>query len=587
MTIQLPLLFMWAVACSWSPQVVPGFPQTTNPVQPELVLSSPLPGAFVTPTRTPFQPQAAPPTFLPETTAQAPSESQPTLTSSAPTAIEPSPAIKIARTVWVNPQLPIAFRASLVPPADMSLVDSPQQAAFQINFSYESPISHWIFALVSPFPSLVEGVSADTLRLAWSGQTSGPFAGKPLLVDESTLFALRILWGEPATQAIKVLPTEELLPSAWKNQPAWAILPFENLEPRWKVLEIDGQSPLRKEFDAGAYLLNVPISLTGDPAQINLSDPLLAASSNRQPERLTVLVMTGVTALVRSTAYAMERKGIEYPAGGILNWLKDADLTHISNEVPFAEDCPAPDPFQTGMIFCSHPSYIGLLERVGTDIVELTGDHFQDWGTGAMNLTLEMYQERGWLTFGGGANLEQARQAITLEHNGNRLALIGCNAKGGSYAQAAAKRPGAAACDLAWMESEITRLRDEGYLPIVTFQHFEYYTYKAQPDQKRDFRRMAQAGAVIVSGSQAHQPQAIEFNQGAFIHYGLGNLFFDQYEVSLATQQAFIDRHIFYDGRYIGTELLTGLFIDYAKMRPMTAAERNTLLQAIFSASGW
>jgi len=103
------------------------------------------------------------------------------------------------------------------------------------------------------------------------------------------------------------------------------------------------------------------------------------------------------------------------------------------------------------------------LERVGTDIVELTGDHFQDWGTGAMNLTLEMYQERGWLTFGGGANLEQARQAITLEHNGNRLALIGCNAKGGSYAQAAAKHPGAAACDLVWMESEISRLRNEGY----------------------------------------------------------------------------------------------------------------------------
>ena len=406
-------------------------------------------------------------------------------------------------------------------------------------------------------------------------------------MDESTLFALRILWGEPATQAIQVLPTEELLPYAWKNQPAWAILPFENLEPRWKVLEIDGQSPLRKEFDAGAYLLNVPISLTGDTAQISLSDLPLAASSNRQPERLTVMVMTGVTALVRSTAYAMERKGIEYPADGILNWLEDADLTHISNEVPFAEDCPAPDPFQTGMKFCSHPSYIGLLERVGTDIVELTGDHFQDWGTGAMNLTLEMYQERGWLTFGGGANLEQARQAITLEHNGNRLALIGCNAKGGSYAQAAAKHPGAAACDLVWMESEISRLRNEGYLPIVTFQHFEYYTYKAQPDQKRDFRRMAQAGAVIVSGSQAHQPQAIEFNQGAFIHYGLGNLFFDQYEVSLATQQAFIDRHIFYDGRYIGTELLTGLFIDYAKMRPMTPDERNTLLQSIFNASGW
>ena len=87
-------------------------------------------------------------------------------------------------------------------------------------------------------------------------------------------------------------------------------------------------------------------------------------------------------------------------------------------------------------------------------------------------------------------------------------------------------------------------------------------------------RRLAQAGAVIVSGSQAHQPQAFEFEQGALIHYGLGNLFFDQYDVSPATRQAFIDRHIFYDGRYLGTELLTYELEDYSRPRPMTAGAR-------------
>ena len=57
---------------------------------------------------------------------------------------------------------------------------------------------------------------------------------------------------------------------------------------------------------------------------------------------------------------------------------------------------------------------------------------------------------------------------------------------------------------------------------------------------------------MIVSGSQAHQPQALEFVDERLIHYGLGNLFFDQYDVSEATRQGFIDRHVFYDGRYIG-----------------------------------
>ena len=40
--------------------------------------------------------------------------------------------------------------------------------------------------------------------------------------------------------------------------------------------------------------------------------------------------------------------------------------------------------------------------------------------------------------------------------------------------------------------------------------------------------RVADAGATMVSGSQAHYPHIMEFRGESFIHYGLGNLFFDQ-----------------------------------------------------------
>ena len=461
----------------------------------------------------------------------------------------------------------------------------------QLQVGDERPISQWVYALAAPFPTLVDGMSSEMLRQSWSGAASGPFAGQPLLLDDSTLASFSALWGDPAPQAVRVLAAQELLDYAWKHQPTWALIPFESIEPRWKVLEVDGQSPLRKDFDSGRYPLTVPISLVGEPPLVetilSAYGQSLVPAANRDPAKLTVLAMTGVTALVRGTAYAMERKGINYPARDIGQWLREADLTHISNEVPFAEDCPYPDPVQKEMKFCSDADYIELLETVGTDIVELTGDHFQDWGAAAMRYTLDLYKERGWLYYGGGADLEEGRQALLIEHNGNRLAFIGCNAKGGAYAQAGPNRPGAVFCNLSWMGAEIERLKSDGYLPITTFQHVEYYTYKAQPNQLRDFRKMAQAGAVIVSGSQAHQPQALEFLGGAFIHYGLGNLFFDQYEVSLETRQAFIDRHIFYGGRYLGAELLTMLFVDFARPRPMTSEERLDLLRAVFRASGW
>ena len=57
--------------------------------------------------------------------------------------------------------------------------------------------------------------------------------------------------------------------------------------------------------------------------------------------------------------------------------------------------------------------------------------------------------------------------------------------------------------------------------------------------------------------------------------------------VSYPTRQAFIDRHVFYAGRYIGVELLPIVFVDYARPRPMTTDEANELLEAVFSASGW
>jgi len=96
-----------------------------------------------------------------------------------------------------------------------------------------------------------------------------------------------------------------------------------------------------------------------------------------------------------------------------------------------------------------------------------------------------------------------------------------------------------------------------------------------------DFRKMVDAGALIVSGSQSHVPMSMEIYHDAFVHYGLGNLFFDQMD-SVTNRREFLDRHIFYDGRFIGTELLTAMLENYAQPRPMTEKERTSLLQDAF-----
>ena len=79
----------------------------------------------------------------------------------------------------------------------------------------------------------------------------------------------------------------------------------------------------------------------------------------------------------------------------------------------------------------------------------------------------------------------------------------------------------------------------------------------------------------------------MEFDHGAFIHYGLGNLFFDQMNVTDYSRYEFLDRYVFYNGRLVSIDLLTAMLEDYARPGPMDAAERADFLGYIFQASGW
>ncbi len=522
-----------------------------------------------------------------------PSFPSPTATSSpTPTATPRPPAL------WIAPGVPETLREA-AEGWGIPLAADAEEATLRLDVAGEGEeaASTWVYALVAPFPTVTDEVSSEDVRRAWAGEATGPFAGVPLLMDGVTRAAFAAWWGEPAAGAVRVVPKDQMVAEAWGEMPAWGIVPFEALEPRWKVLAVDGQSPIRKDFDLAAYPLAIPFALTTRPSDqptAQPSDHLTTRPSdlpptNRDPSKLTTVLLTGVTALVRATAARMEQRGVLYPARDIAPWLQEADITHISNEIPFYVDCPPPNPNQDKLIFCSDPKYIELLEYIGTDIVELTGNHFQDYGSQATLDTLAMYEERHWPYYGGGADLADSRRPATLEHNGNRFAFIGCNSVGPQYAWATPTRPGAAPCDdYEWMKAEIARLRDEGYLVIATFQYTEYYQSKAAPEHVRDFRAIADVGATIVSGSQAHFPQAMEIYHGTFIHYGLGNLFFDQMDIpEWGTRREFLDRHVFYDGRYIGTELLTAMLEDYARPRPMTPDERESLLTTIFGVSDW
>jgi len=517
-------------------------------------------------------------------------------------ALEPTSTPTVDETasifsVYLPPYIPGATQTYFFGEEYIRVISAQDDADIRLDISATDPLFIWTYCLVGPFSSLNESVSSGDLLAFWEGDADAwPDASK-VYIDGSVKAVFEKIWGLASGQTIAESSASTILTDVWESENAFAIIPFESLEPQWKVIAIDGISPIDKSFEPEKYILNVPFGMAGDQ-QIsnNFTAQLIAASSesypirNRNPEKMTTVAMTGVTALVRGTAYVMEKSGYTYPAIDVGDILRTADILHISNEIPFTQTCP--NPFadaqkDENLVFCSKPAYIQLLEAIGTDVVEVTGDHFRDWGPEAMLQTLSLYDERGWQYYGGGINFNDGIQPALFEHNGNKIAFLGCNAKPKGYATAGEDYPCAVHCDFPVMADEIKKVADEGYAPIFTFQHIEYYSYKRNDALVEDFQAMADAGAVIVSGSQAHQPHAFEFYKTSYLHYGLGNLFFDQYKEGFAQRQSFIDQHIFYDGKHISTKLITLMFIDLARPRLMTDDERIDLLQIVFSASGW
>ena len=528
-----------------------------------------------------LQPGTVTPTALP--TAVPSLEPTATQIIPTPTSLPPS--------VWIDPRLPGDILEAVGDTPGVIRVTNKEEALLSLTIDTEESISSWVYALAAPFATVRDDVSVESLVAFWQNHAS--FPATVLVMPPAIFDSLKARYGNPLGD-VRPLAEDNLLSFCQTHQNAWAIVPFEKLEPQWKVISLDENSPIRKDFDPQSYPLTVRIGWDVSFREVTEAEYEVAnetirfiPATNRQADKLTTVVLTGVTAMTRATAKEMELYGVLSPAASIGELMREADIAHVSNEVPFASNCPPPQWQQeVDLVFCSDDKYIELMREIGTDLVELTGDHFSDYGPEAMVHTLEMYNEEGWAYYGGGIDIGEAKLPFMINHNGNKIAFLGCNAKAPGYATASETNPGALHCDLDDMVEKIMSLTDEGYQVIFTFQHQEIYRWNPTEDMIADSRLMAEAGATIVSGSQAHQPHMLEFYGDSLIHYGLGNLFFDQLGWFDDTNKAFLDRHIFYDGKYLGVELITVQFFNWSTPTLMTPEARAAMLERLFAESG-
>lgn len=515
---------------------------------------------------------------LPESTKTVPSAPTVTLENRVNTA---TPEKKEPEIIF-HADIPIWVKDTIQKDAGFALSISNIENEVTIGFENTGyPVAVIQYFLVTAFNTPFTSISLSDFQSIWShGENESSFSANKILLDAETAHILAVQWGEPDNEALIIEATvegvvEKLLT---ENEYQLAIIPAQALTPQIRTIRMDNQSFFQTGESLSRSTFQVqlfsPFPLVDEPIQINFS-----------MDTITSVNITGVTALTRATAVLMRKYGNSYPAVLIQDILTDADYTHISNEVVFTPACPPQQYTSEELRFCSPPSTFELLKFIEADIVELTGDHLVDYGIKALNDTLAAYEDAGIVTYGGGKNLDAARSPLRIEHHGNKIAFIGCNAKSPAYARAAEALPGTWFCDIELLKTIIIQLHQEGYLPIVTIQHLENNIYQPPPQLVEDFDELGKLTPIILIGSQAHVPKPYVVQDGLFIHYGLGNLFFDQINESEAHGQALIDRLIFSNNQLLSVDIYPLRFLDYAQSRPMTAEEEMDFLSIVFSFS--
>lgn len=430
-----------------------------------------------------------------------------------------------------------------------------------------------IYSLVCPFFTDFDSISEEEFINIW--ENGVPIAGQvsSIAMSEETFDRLSTKFGDAHSELVKVRSQKEIAERLERiKSTECAIVPTNDLQPNWKRISIgeQGSAPWDRDYDVHRDLLAV----SGEYAE-----------SDFDPEKITTVLLTGTTALARTTAYKMVEKGITYPGEKIKEVFENSEIRHVSNESSFWSFCPTPILASNGkMQFCTPASFIGLFDYLGINVVELTGNHLRDYDWPPLSETYQILNDHNIHYYGAGKNNEDAAKPLFIEESGNKFAFLGCNIAGPEHVFADENLPGVNRCDMDELEKQVSELHTAGYLVIVTLQYYETYSRTPTEQQAKDFQRISDAGAVVVSGSQAHFSQTMKPFEDRFIHYGLGNLFFDQMDRPVVgTREEFLDRYIFYDGKLIQVELITALLEDYAQPVPMKADERQKFLKEIFS----
>lgn len=249
---------------------------------------------------------------------------------------------------------------------------------------------------------------------------------------------------------------------------------------------------------------------------------------NRIEIILTGDVMLGRTVMTKSLD---DEKDPTYPFEKVAETLTAADLVFINLENPLVANCRR---IYTGFELCALPEMAEGLVHAGVDVVTLANNHTRVYGREGIDETVDTLSKKGILATGLG-------ELVTKEIKGVKFGFLGFDF---SY-----QPPTEADYDL------VRDSKPKADVLIVGVHWSGEYYENPTHLQRRDAKRLVEAGADIVAGHGPHWVIKKEYIDGKPVYYSLGNFVFDQMQWE-KTREGLAARLIYEGKKLIGEEEL-------------------------------
>ncbi len=457
---------------------------------------------------------------------------------------------------------------------------------------------------VAPFWSGLEDLAWADLKAALASG-SAPAGATALYLPSNLREELEGALGEPVPSdtggVVRWAPQAEIAAALARDQSALGLLPLEAVDYHMRSVALDGIDLVRGIGPIEAYPLVNRVWFAIDRGSIQdatpspvaeaqlLTDALRFHFRTRAVPRPIRLIVTGDIIPARCV-YARHLAYGDFRHA----FLATADLLRAANITVGSLDASLSDAgepigcMRTFSLLAPARSIEGLT-FAGFDVLTVASNHAKDCGASACGDralldTLTNLETAGIAAVGGGRNLVEARSGRVLTVNGVRFAFLGYDEVAASAYGAGDGRPGTAPLEFGTLGEDVARARQDADVVVVLNHWGVEYTPIPTERQRRLAREAVGAGATLVVGNHPHAVQAVEFPEGGFVAYALGNFVFDQ-DWSLETQQGAVLEAVFHGRRLVSVRFLPVHIHDMHQPRWAEPSEAESILGRMEAAS--